>query len=194
MSVLCFITGSSLNINMNQSISLYLAALCHVNWLSPEEFKFPDLHSKSWLLEQGSLSIRLSHHCQDLTVDLQRNQWIKASSLSKSEMKLLVDEECLLREVILQGDGQSWIVGRTLIPHSSIQDQSHNLEFQGEIPLGLTVFSSDNVKRDELQVGWAETPDGLLLARRSRLWMNHKPMLVAELFIADSPIYSKERV
>ncbi|MDW2019385.1 MULTISPECIES: chorismate lyase, partial [unclassified Vibrio] len=25
-------------------------------------------------------------------------------------------------------------------------------------------------------------------------WMNHKPMLVAELFLSNSPIYAKERV
>ncbi len=100
-----------------------------------------------------------------------------------------------MRKVILQGDGKPWIVGRTLIPKSSVQDQSHNLEHQGEIPLGVTVFSADNVKRDALQVGWVETSDGMLLARRSRLWMNNKPMLVAELFLSDSPAYfSKEQV
>ncbi|WP_227631617.1 chorismate lyase [Klebsiella pneumoniae] len=55
-------------------------------------------------------------------------------------------------------------------------------------------FSADNVKRDALQVGWVETELGRLLARRSRLWMNNKPMLVTELFLATSPIYSKERV
>ena len=40
-------------------------------------------------------------------------------------------------------------------------------------------------------VGWAETPDGKMLARRSRLWMNHKPMLVAELFLPTAPMYTK---
>lgn len=47
----------------------------------------------------------------------------------------------------------------------------HNQPFdftqQGKIPLGLTVFSADNVKRDALQVGWVETELGRLLARRS---------------------------
>ncbi|NMV42792.1 chorismate lyase, partial [Vibrio parahaemolyticus] len=32
------------------------------------------------------------------------------------------------------------------------------------------------------------------LARRSRLWMNHKPRLVAELFLSNSPVYAKETV
>ncbi|MDF5451912.1 chorismate lyase, partial [Vibrio parahaemolyticus] len=27
-----------------------------------------------------------------------------------------------------------------------------------------------------------------------RLWMNHKPMLVAELFLSNSPVYAKETV
>jgi len=179
---------------MNQSFSLYLTVLSQVNWVAPEEFTFPDTNSKSWLLEQGSLSRRFSHHCQNLTVDLLQNCWVEASSLNASEKGLLKQERCLLRQVVLQGDEHDWMVASTLIPLSSIQDQSHNLEQQGEIPLGLTVFSADNVKRDALQVGWAETPEGLLLARRSRLWMNHKPMLVAELFLSESPVYSKENV
>ncbi len=180
---------------MNQSISLYLTALSQVNWSSPEEFTFPDPNAKAWLLEQGSLSLRLSENCQQLTVELLNNQWVESSFLDKSETDLLAKESCLLRKVILQGDGKPWIVGRTLIPKSSVQDQSHDLEHQGEIPLGVTVFSADNVKRDALQVGWVETSDGMLLARRSRLWMNNKPMLVAELFLSDSPAYfSKEQV
>ncbi|MFA0675363.1 chorismate lyase, partial [Vibrio sp. 10N.222.51.A6] len=65
---------------------------------------------------------------------------------------------------------------------------------QGDVPLGLTVFSAENVDRDALQVGWVIAGDERLLARRSRLWMNHKPMLVAELFLPTSPIYSKESV
>ncbi len=178
---------------MNQSISLYLAALSQVNWLSPEEFTFPDDYSKTWLLEQGSLSRRLANHCHSLTVDLKSNYWVEPSHLSRSERDLLAEENCLLRKVVLKGDGYCWVIGRTLIPQSSIQDQAHNLEHQGEIPLGLTVFSADNVKRDALQVGWVETPEGRLLARRSRLWMNNNPMLVAELFLSDSPAYSKEQ-
>ncbi|MFV0449866.1 MAG: chorismate lyase [Vibrio sp.] len=179
---------------MNQSTSLYLTALSQVNWSSPEKFTFPDANAKAWLLEKGSLSRRLAENCHQLTVDLLNNQWVESSFLAKSETDLLPLEPCLLRTVILQGDGKPWIVGRTLIPKSSVQDQSHNLEHQGEIPLGLTVFSADNVKRDALQVGWVETSDSKFLARRSRLWMNNKPMLVAELFLRDSPAYfSKEQ-
>lgn len=175
-------------------MSLCLDSLEQVDWLSPEEFNFPDSNAKGWLLEIGSLSRRLSEHCHNLTVNLQYNHWVEGASLSDSEAMLLNAEKCLLRKVILQGDGNSWVVGRTLIPQSSIQGQPHDLEQQGETPLGLTVFNAENVMRDALQVGWVETCDGYLLARRSRLWMNNKPMLVAELFLSDSPVYSKEQL
>lgn len=181
------------NISMNQSISLYLAALGQVDWLAPEEFVFPDLNAKSWLLEQESLSHRLSTHCRNLTVDLQYNHWVDAFSLTDSETFLLSQEKCLLRKVILQGDGNPWVVGRTLIPQSSMDSQPSDLEQQGEVPLGVTVFNAETVMRDALQVGWAEIGEQRLLARRSRLWMNEKPMLVAELFLCDSPVYSKEQ-
>ncbi|MGF1722921.1 chorismate lyase [Vibrio kyushuensis] len=177
---------------MNLSTSLYLSALLQVNWQDPSDFDFPSQQSRSWLLELGSLSRLLERHCQALTVDLLHNRIVKAERLNEQEISLLSPEQCLLRKVVLKGDGIPWVLGRTLIPSSSIADQQHDLTEQGEIPLGLTVFSTNDVKRDALQVGWAETEQGRFLARRSRLWMNNKPMLVAELFLPASPIYVKE--
>ncbi len=179
---------------MNQTTSIYLTALRQVTWQTPEQFDYPNDNAKFWLLEQGSLSRLLAQHCQHFRVNVLRNQLTGHHSLRADETVLLGREECLLRQVLLLGDEIPWVLGSTLIPRSSLYDQQHDFTQQGEIPLGLTVFSSDNVKRDALQVGWVETPSGPLLARRSRLWMNRKPMLVAELFLPDSPIYSKERV
>ncbi|CAM3138596.1 MULTISPECIES: chorismate lyase [Vibrio] len=178
---------------MNQSTSLYLSALRQVEWQEPDKFSFPTQNAKNWLLEQGSLSRLLESHCQTLNVDLLHNKVVKAEKLDSQEIVLLTKEECLLRKVVLKGDQQPWVLGRTLIPQSSMNGQQYDLTRQGEIPLGLTVFNAENVKRDALQVGWAKTSDGQFLARRSRLWMNHKPMLVAELFLPAAPIYSKER-
>ena len=107
-------------------------------------------------------------------------------------MTLLSGEVCLRRKVILKGDQVSWVYGRTLIPLSSLQDQPHDLTRQGHVPLGITVFSAQSVHRDKLQVARVMTEKGELFARRSRLWMNEKPMLVAELFLPNAPIYSKE--
>jgi chorismate--pyruvate lyase len=177
---------------MNQLIALYLSALRQVSWQDPANFSFPNQNSEKWVMEQGSLSRLLGSYCQGLTVDLLHNKMVKAGNLNQQEIELLAHEPCLLRKVVLKGDGEAWVLGRTLIPLSSMEDQQYDLSQQGDIPLGLTVFSAENVKRDALQVGWADTPEGKMLARRSRLWMNHKPMLVAELFLPTAPMYTKE--
>lgn len=179
---------------MNPSTSHCLSALREVEWHDPDQFSFPTPIAKDWLLEQGSLSRLLESYCQTLSVDLLHNRIVPSERLNAQEIALLSHEACLLRKVVLKGDETAWVLGRTLIPQSSLQEQHVDLTAQGEIPLGLTVFSADNVKRDALQVGWAQVEGGRLLARRSRLWMNHKPMLVAELFLPTAPIYTKESV
>ncbi len=179
---------------MNQPTSRYFASLLNVEWQKPEEFDFPDEFSRHWLEEQGSLSRRLKQHCRELTVELLHNDIVTADILKPDESQLLPEQDCLLREVVLLGDDCPWVIGRTLIPCTTLVDQQYDLAEQGDIPLGLTVFNADNVDRDSLQMGWVNLPDGRFLARRSRLWMNHKPMLVAELFLSHSPVYAKEKV
>ena len=145
-------------------------------------------------MEQGSLSRKLGKCCQHLSVELLHNQVVERSIVQQDEQYLLSSSDCLLRKVILNGDDEPWVLGRTLIPRVTLEDKHSDLSQQGNVPLGLTVFSAETVERDALQVGWVIAGDERLLARRSRLWMNHKPMLVAELFLPTSPIYSKESV
>jgi chorismate--pyruvate lyase len=108
---------------MNQFTSLYLSALRQVEWQDPDKFSFPTQNAKNWLLEQGSLSRLLEAHCQTLSVDLLHNKVVKAEKLNPQEIELLAQEECLLRKVVLKGDGNAWVLGRTLIPQSSMDGQ-----------------------------------------------------------------------
>ncbi len=184
------------NKNCNSMInltSLYIASLKKIDWQDISGFNPSEEISLRWLLETGSLSRRLEEKCQVLSVSLLQNVMIDSDKITSQEKALLGTARCcLLREVVLRGDNDDWVIGRTLIPKHSLEKQPHNLMQQGTTPLGLTVFSVDDVSRDQLQFGWAELPHGKLIARRSRLWMNQKPMLVSELFLPSSPIYSKE--
>ncbi|MDG3086658.1 chorismate lyase [Vibrio hannami] len=179
---------------MPEQISLYINALKNVEWKDIDSFELSSEIILDWLQEEGSLSRRLAQKCHDLTVNLLCNRVISSEQLNLQEISLLSEEECILREVILNGDDEEWVIGRTLMPLSSLEDQQYDLSKLGEIPLGLTVFRAEEVSRDKLQAGWAETSYGKLLARRSRLWMNGKPLLVAELFLPNSPVYAKENV
>jgi chorismate--pyruvate lyase len=176
---------------MTELISSYLAALKKIDWQDIDKFEPSSDVSLHWLLEKGSLSRRLEQNCQNLSVELLFNDMVSSESVMPEEKRLLGETSCLLREVLLNGDNQDWVVGRTLIPEGSMQEQPHNLMKQGTIPLGLTVFSVDDVARDSLQFGWVKGEKQQLIARRSRLWMNKKPMLVAELFLPESPVYIK---
>ena len=187
---------------MTEQIPPYLTALKQVDWQYIEELELSDEVAISWVTEKGSLSRRLAEKCEELSVVLVSNHNISRDALTEEEKGLLADESCLQREVVLRGEiengeQQNWVVGRTLIPMTSMSAQPFDLTAQGEVPLGLTLFSADEVERDSLQVGWISvagnmTSDRKLLARRSRIWVNKKPMLVAELFLPDSPVYLKE--
>ncbi|OBT12945.1 chorismate--pyruvate lyase [Vibrio sp. UCD-FRSSP16_10] len=176
---------------MTSPIRVFQQALHDIDWQSPDDFQFPDTHAKHWLLEEASLSRRLSLSCSELSVELFTSNKVESELLSAKELDVLDKERCLLREVILRGDRQDWVYGRTLIPESSLLSHSHDFESQGELPLGVTVFNSESAYRDALQVGSIRVDGQWLLARRSRLWMNSTPMLVAELFLPESPVYLK---
>ncbi len=176
---------------MDKSFRSYFGYFEQIEWQAPQQFLFPTPTAQRWLLEQGSLSELFAQYCQHFSVELTFNQPIEAGLLSAQESQLLKPESCLLRQVVLQGDGQPWALGRTLIP-LSVNDDEFDLSQQGSTPLGVTIFAAQHVRRDALQVGRVLTPAGDLLARRSRLWMNDKPMLVAELFLPAAPIYNKD--
>ncbi|WP_413285589.1 chorismate lyase [Vibrio sp. MA40-2] len=177
---------------MTELISTYITALKQIDWQDINLFKDSSDISLNWLLEKGSLSRRLEKQCQNLTVNVCFNEIISSSHMTSEETSLLDNTSCLLREVVLSGDDQKWLVGRTLIPEGSLDQQPCDLQKQGNTPLGLTVFSVESVRRDALQFGWITVANQRLVARRSRLWMNNKPMLVAELFLPGSPVYLKE--
>lgn len=178
---------------MTSLIRAFELALQSAKWQEPEVFHFPDSNIRCWLLEKDSLSRRLAEQCEELSVEVFTNSKVPAVSLTAQEQAFLSNEACLLREVILRGDRHDWVYGRTLIPQTSLAAQPHDLENQGSLPLGVTVFNSEGAYRDGLQVAEVEIAGEVLFARRSRLWMNERPMLVAEIFLPDAPIYSERK-
>ncbi len=160
--------------------------------MCPTDFSFPSEKVQNWLSEPGSLTVLLKKQCQSLTVELLENTWVGDSQL-KTDEKLLLPEydQYLIRKVILKGDDQPWVIGYSVIPRTTAFSQHYDLSAIGELPLGETIFSANNVRRDSLKVSKIINADGdALFVRRSRLWMNGHPLLVTELFLSDSPIYS----
>jgi len=90
---------------------------------------------------------------------------------------------------VLCGDGVPWLVGRTVVPETTLDGPELALQKLGTTPLGRYLFSSSTLTRDFIQIGRSAE----LWGRRSRLRLSDKPLLLTELFLPASPFYEEEK-
>ncbi len=171
---------------MKQKITLWQHALTSSKWQGVDLAQYLSFETQDWLQEQASLSQRLSAYCEHFWVQVLEERPYRLEELTPDEQGLLEHQLGIERLVVLWGDDKPWVFARSLIPFGLLQHSPlHNL---GETPLGLRVFCDPSAYRDGLQLAQCHE----LWARRSRLWCANRPLLVAELFLSDSPIYQRE--
>lgn len=157
-----------------------------IEWLS-EHAPIPAPVS-DWLMELGSMTRRFERHCGRVHVEPQRECFVTREQLAEEAAHLPHSERYWLREIVLLGDGQPWLLGRTVIPQETLTGPDHALVDLGTVPLGRYLFSSSELTRDYIDVGRQEA----LWARRSRLCLAGKPLMLTELFLPASPLYVAE--
>ncbi|WAT00374.1 chorismate lyase [Rouxiella chamberiensis] len=141
-----------------------------------------------WLLEMGSMTRRFEQHCSKVSVIPQRECFIARAELSDEEAEQLPESERYwLREIVLCGDDEPWLLGRTVIPLETLTGPDQALVDLGTLPLGRYLFSGNHLSRDYIHLGqqaghWA---------RRSRLRLSDKPLLLTEIFLPASPVYPR---
>ncbi|MFC0228053.1 chorismate lyase [Serratia aquatilis] len=158
-----------------------------IEWLS-EHSSIPASVS-DWLMELGSMTRRFEGHCGRVHVEPQRECFVTRDSLTEEATHLPHSERYWLREIVLLGDGEPWLLGRTVIPLETLTGPDQALVDLGTVPLGRYLFSSDSLTRDYINVG----RQNALWARRSRLCLAGKPLLLTELFLPASPLYAVEK-
>ncbi|POP43088.1 chorismate lyase [Superficieibacter electus] len=143
---------------------------------------------REWLLLEDSMTKRFEQQGKTVTVTLLREAFVGREAITE-ELTLLPEEpRYWLREIILCADGVPWLVGRTVVPESTLSGPELALQKLGKTPLGRYLFTSSTLTRDFIEVGRSDE----LWGRRSRLRLNGKPLLLTELFLPASPIYQKE--
>lgn len=156
-----------------------------IHWFSTTP---PEISPKisDWLHESGSMTHRFEQHCQQVTVTPQQQQFIPPQELDDDERCLLpTSARYWLREIVLNGDDNPWLIGRTIIPEETLSGPEQALCYLGQQPLGRYLFSNKTLARDRLQFG----RQGENWARRSLLYLSGKPLLLIELFLPDAPLY-----
>ncbi|KLV07396.1 chorismate--pyruvate lyase [Photobacterium aquae] len=176
---------------MSKFNQLYNPLLESAHWQAAQSMQLEGNEFGHWLLELDSLSRRFERHCEHFTVSLVEQGMLEHSCLVPNERALIGDVDCLQRKVVLLGDGVPWVYARTLIPMTTLTGQERDLAELGEMPLGFRVFTDRSARRDALEIARIAGGETGLWARRSRLWLNGKPLLVAEVFLQDAPMYKE---
>lgn len=148
-----------------------------------------DVALREWLLLEDSMTTRFEDYCGCVSVVLLCEHFIGSDLMLAQERALLPgDARFWLREIVLCGDGEPWLAGRTLIPESTLNGPEMALQKLGTTPLGRYLFTSSTLTRDFIETGRSDE----LWGRRSRLRLTGKPLLLTELFLPASPLYQGE--
>lgn len=178
---------------MSDFKQLHLRSLSGANWEVPNWKQLNSKEEGKWLLEPFSMTKRLKTYCDTFSVEVLGIDQVLVDQLSSDEKILLGQTVCMLREVCLLGDGVPWVCARSLIPLTTMTEKEQDLARLGRTPLGERIFSERDTYRDALNVAEITHDNSILFARRSRLWINQKPLLVSELFLPDAPLYQKRK-
>ncbi|MDO7083950.1 chorismate lyase [Pseudocolwellia sp. AS88] len=156
---------------------------------------------RDWLFATGSLTARLKTHCTEFRVEVLGQEIIACSELEAND-DIAVDEQVLVREVLLYCDNKPQVFARSLLPLKSLTGEEQSLAKLGEQPLGQVLFNHPDLIRKGIEVACfkqssalftlikqLDLPTTAVWGRRSVFVLNNKPIMVAEVFLPESFAY-----
>ena len=104
----------------------------------------------AWLTETGSLTARLQRRYAHFSVQTVRLGDAKPFQDEANLLRAPSHQVALIREVLLNGNGQSVVFAHSVLPKSSLRGAWLRLGCLGSKPLGAILFSNPKVKRAPL--------------------------------------------
>lgn len=172
------------------------------SWLSEIATEQCSEKIQSWLYDPRSLTKKLEKSCDKFHVQVKQqltiNSTPKLSNYFNNKSKIFV------REVFLCCDDIPVVFAQTEIPLSTLTEQQAKLAKIGSQSLGKILFRDPNMRRGAIEVAQFTKNSPIntlcssigqcyvdnLWARRSLFYVNAKPLLVSELFLPASGIYT----
>ncbi|BFM18650.1 chorismate lyase [Maricurvus nonylphenolicus] len=160
----------------------------------------PTGHSKpstplsQWLFDRGSLTSRLQHlsHGQ-FRVEVLSQGWGKPRLSEARSLGISPRRYALVREVILYGQDQPWVYARSILPQCTLTGRLRSLRKLDNRPLGAMLFNDPAMYRSPIEIACFKADNPLipqkvrsttpLWGRRSRFYLDNKPLLVCEIFL-----------
>jgi chorismate--pyruvate lyase len=152
------------------------------------------LSTRQWLFDRGSLTQRLIHKSHgEFSVQLLQQQWGRPRLDEASALGISPQQQTLIREVILHGNGQPWVYARSVLPLQALNGPLRFLRKLDNRPLGQLLFNNPAIYRGPISVTlWPEhllparfepSPFSPNWARRSVFHYGKTGILVTELFL-----------
>ncbi|MBO1257035.1 chorismate lyase [Alteromonas sp. 5E99-2] len=149
-----------------------------------------------WLIDTGSLTERIESHCTHFSVRL-LGQGEKPIHRCESERLLFSESEYNVREVVLLADEVPWVFARSIIPSKLANGEWNTM---GSAPLGRQLFNDKRFIRSDFDLTSVKAKhfselvslsddDQVLHGRRSSFRRGDFDVLVAEVFLPESPAY-----
>lgn len=164
-----------------------------VDWQAPSGVTIPNAHLKNWLLDTGSLTERVQSLCKHFSLELIGQQGQIPHDNELSLLHSNGDTHYQAREILLCGDHQPWVFARSIIPQAFVDSELSDL---GKEPLGKRLFNDARFTRSAFQLCTVSASQfGIsshqrLWGRRSLFTLDSYSMIVAEVFLPESPAYS----
>ncbi|MDC3248623.1 chorismate lyase [Porticoccaceae bacterium] len=158
---------------------------------------------RPWLSDTGSLTQRLMDACDNrLKVQVLRQNLGVPRLSERRALKLPQRRLALIREVLLLGGGTAWVYARSIIPLSTLTGRLRSLRQLDNRPLGALLFSEPSMCREPVEVACFNSPTSQMpavlaayqppmWARRSVFRLDHKPLLVSEIFLPSFSPYNQ---
>ena len=170
-------------------------------WCAEKSAQLPPV-LKSWLLDPGSLTARLTQTSQSFHVEL-LGQAIEACRAEEATEDIKTGEEVLVREVLLFCNDVPHVFARSLLPLKSLTGEEQQLAHLGNQSLGQILFNHPKLIRKRIEVSsftlhssvgnvvnhFQQSATHDLWGRRSIFMVEGKPLMVAEVFLPESLAY-----
>lgn len=153
----------------------------------------PDVHGQArcWLQVEGSFTRALQKQCtSSFHVAVQREGFAAPTLEEARRLRIPSRQKAWIREVRLCGDGEPWVLARTVIPLACLTGEGRRLLHLGSKPLGAYLFSSRGWQRGPLETGLCNHPRGESskasvpeIARRSLFSNKKSALLVGEYLL-----------
>jgi chorismate--pyruvate lyase len=147
-----------------------------------------------WLLDEGSLTGQLvAASAGRFAVRVLEQRWLRPLPSERRALALRAGERALVREVLLECDGEPWVYARSVAPVRTLNGPLRHLRRFGERSLGALLFADPGIERGPFELarvspGCAFLPRGLILtrsawARRRSFALRGRALLVQEVFL-----------